>query len=68
VFVTIQGETGSGFHRHIWDTKTMSREDSKMARPKFQPTSVEEFILQGFALLGVTYRKGTSNGIQMSIA
>ena len=67
-FVTIDGERGSGFHRHIWDPGKMDCENSKMPLPAFQPSTVEEFISQGFALLGVKNAEDSSNeGTQLSI-
>jgi hypothetical protein len=62
LFVTMDGGRGSGFHRHKWDHEEMSCEKSKIALPRFTPTSVEEFILQGFALFGITVQEeGSAN-------
>jgi hypothetical protein len=33
LFVTMDGGTGSGFHRHVWDHKEMNCEKSKVALP-----------------------------------
>jgi hypothetical protein len=61
-FLTIDGKTASGFHRHVWDPKTMNCEKSKVALPLFQPANVEDFILQGFALIGVTHQPDRAGG------
>ena len=62
LFVTIDGKEASGFHRHIWDPRKMDCEKSKVALPLFRPISVEQFILQGFALMGVTHEPDPSGG------
>jgi hypothetical protein len=62
LFVTIEGKQGSGFHRHIWDPKKMDCEKAKMALPLFQPVGIEQFILQGFALLGVKHEPDSPGG------
>ena len=61
LFVTMDGQSGSGFHRHIWHSEVMSCEKYKLALPEFRPTSVEEFILQGLALFGVVLQEEESN-------
>ena len=61
-FVTMEGKRASGFHRHIWDPAKMDCEKSKVALPLFQPTVVEQFILQGFGLLGVTHEPVAPGG------
>ena len=58
MFDTMDGAKGSGFHRHIWDAVKKDCEKSKIALPLFKPSTVEEFILQGFTLLGITYEPG----------
>lgn len=62
LFVTMDGKEASGFHRHIWDPGEMNCEKSKVALPLFRPISVEQFILQGFALLGVKHAPDSSGG------
>lgn len=63
MFETMEGTKGHGFHRHIWDPVKRNCEQSKMALPLFKPQSVEEFILQGFTLMGIAYEPGTG-GLQ----
>jgi hypothetical protein len=60
-FVSIGGVWCSGFHRHVWDAKSMSCERTKKDLVGFVPASVEEFVIQGFALLGVVPRKESAN-------
>ena len=62
LFVTIDGKEGHGFHRHIWDAEKISCEKTKMALPLFRPTGVEQFILQGFKLMRITYNSETTGG------
>lgn len=62
LFVTKEGSKASGFHRHIWNPEQMDCEKSKVPLPKFQPTCVEQFILQGFELLRVTHEPDLSGG------
>jgi hypothetical protein len=62
LFVTMEGAKGSGFHRHIWDPEKMSCEDTKIALPLFKPAGVEEFVLDGFKLLGVTHNPDLPGG------
>jgi hypothetical protein len=62
LFVTMDGKRDSGFHRHIWDPGKMECEKSKIALPLFRPTDVEQFIVQGFALLGITHEPDSSGG------
>jgi hypothetical protein len=40
---------------------SMSCERSKKELPGFDPASLEEFVVQGFALLGVVPRKESAN-------
>jgi len=62
LFVTMDGARGTGFHRHIWNHQEMSCEKNKIALPQFMPTSVEEFIRQGFDLFGVILQEeGSAN-------
>lgn len=58
MFEAMDGAKGSGFHRHIWDPTTRSCEKSKILLPQFNPQSVEEFILQGFTLMGIAHQPG----------
>lgn len=62
LFVAIDGAKASGFHRHIWQPSEMSCEKHKRPLPDFEPTTVEEFILRGFALLLVAHEKSSSGG------
>jgi hypothetical protein len=61
-FVAIDGRKSSGFHRHVWDAMEMSCERPKLPLPDFRPATAEEFILGGFALLAITYKKSSSGG------
>jgi len=62
LFVTIDGKKGSGFHRHLWNPEKMDCEKGKEALPLFRPSTVEQFIRQGFVLLGITHEAGSSGG------
>lgn len=64
LFDTIDGQRASGFHRHVWDPRKMDCENSKIALPRFKPSGIEQFILQGLALLGITYELGLGEFIQ----
>jgi hypothetical protein len=68
LFVSTDGTRHSGFHRHDWDAKVMSCERRKIPLTEFKPSSMEQFVIQGLALLGVILRKEpNSHGSQMSI-
>ena len=62
LFVNDDGKAGHGFHRHIWNPEMMSCEKTKMALPLFRPTGVEQFILQGFKLMRITYNSDSTGG------
>ena len=64
MFVTMDGKAASGFHRHIWDQGRMDCEKSKVALQSFRPTNVEQFILQGFALLDITHEPDSGGFIK----
>jgi hypothetical protein len=51
LFVSIDGIRCNGFHRHVWNPKSMSCDRFKMPLAEFRPTSAEEFIVQGLKLL-----------------
>jgi len=57
LFVSIDGTQCSGFHRHIWNAKAMSCDRFKLAMPRFQPRSAEEFIVLGVRILNVAVNK-----------
>ena len=59
MFDAVDGTKGTGFHRHLWDPIRKDCEKSKVALPAFNPASVEEFIIQGFKLMGITYESGS---------
>jgi hypothetical protein len=61
LFKTMDGGQGSGFHRHIWSAKDMSCNDNKVALPQFRPAEVRDFILQGFAIMGVRHREDAND-------
>jgi len=62
LFETIDGKKAMGFHRHVWDAEKMNCEKSKVALPSFRPTSVEQFILGGFALMLVQHQADSAEG------
>ncbi len=58
LFASIDGMKCSGFHRHVWNEKAMSCDRDKVALDQFNPTSLEEFILQGLELFRVVLGQG----------
>ena len=61
-FVATDGQTRTGFHRHAWDAKKGSCERSKVALRRFQPRNVEQFIVEGLTLLGVSHKVSPPGG------
>ena len=61
LFVSIDGGKASGFHSHVWDPKEMSCERLKEPLPHFDPARIEDFILQGFHLLGIKHEEVDSD-------
>jgi hypothetical protein len=66
-FVDVNGQIGSGFHRHIWDHAVMSCDLLKISLPQFNPATVQEFVGMGFAMMRVAPREEEAYGNQMPI-
>lgn len=67
LFVAVDGTRCSGFHRHEWSAKEMNCDYFKLPLPSFQPSSAEEFIVQGMDLLKVIPRKEESPDVSLSL-
>ena len=66
-FIDIDGARASGFHRRIWNAKARSCERFKIPLPALQPSSAEDFIVQGLTLMGVAIKEDLPDVSKMPI-
>lgn len=57
-----------GWHKHVWSVAEHSCKNRREHLPNFNPVTIEEFIRDGFMVLGIEFAKGNLNvGRQMRI-
>ena len=68
-FIGIDGMREMGWHQHVWSEEEGSCENHRQSLPEFNPTTVQEFIEQGFRLLNIIVKEAADgdNG-QLSLA
>lgn len=60
-YTDTEGAKRIGWHRHIWCPQRRTGEALRQHLPDFDPATTEDFILEGFSIMGVSLKGEVQN-------